>query len=366
MPPKPFRLSPYELQWARNGEPPDESTYRNHELRKQVQEKADLIGNRLDVLRRDLELIGLNEEIDFFLLRSPNSLGATIGEIAVNLLYEGDPLSSPKNPDERAELEAEFLAGVINGLDQQSPHDSATAPAAKQFREDLIDRVQQKISRELEREVAASEEWFEDVYKTREEDIQRARAFIQEVLEAGGYPSSQWVVDQIQFGLVDSPEGYPYNNQEWDPVEELSETDVLQFAKEESLPERHALRKQIDLDVERLYKEWRGIQPIDVFEVVVEQDSRSVFTGDIGRETGDRDSVTAILNDLAGVTGRRKSSHERVHTDAPILNKEDGNRWEVTEYGEALADWLFEAGLGFSTTAAEEQAAIAESLGLRV
>jgi hypothetical protein len=36
----------------------------------------------------------------------------------------------------------------------------------------------------------------------------------------------------------------------------------------------------------------------------------------------------------------------------------------MTEYGKALADWLFEEGLGFSSTTSEEQVEIVEFLGL--
>lgn len=357
MSPKPFWLSEYELQWARTGEVPDESSYRNHELRNQVQEKVDAINARLDTLRRDLEAISYNEDVELPLPRSPRDLGKTVGFVAEQLL-SSDELA------DGVESRAEFLAGVVRELDTEAPHDSVTAQRGMEKRIDLMDRTVQKTRKEVKQEVSVVEDTFER-FNEKDQTAERARTRIREILDAENYPVSDWVVEQISRGVLEKPEGYPLQHLDWDPVEELSKRAVLQYASEQSLSERHVLREQIGRDVRRLHKEWRGVQPVDIFEIIAERwDGRSILTADIVRETGDQDIVVAILNDLAGVTGRRETLHDRVHTDAPILAKTNSNRWEMTDYGEALVDWLFEEGLGFSSTAPEEQAEIVESLGL--
>ncbi|GAA0214757.1 hypothetical protein GCM10009000_031950 [Halobacterium noricense] len=349
---KPYHLINYEKAYAETGSAPEESSYRDHELRNRVQDKADRMDDRLLSLWEDVTSVNIHPDVSIKTDRSPRGLGELIGELVSNLLT-----------DNTLDSHSDFLSGVIEGLDSGAPHDHVTKSTGMEARTELLERTREKTTEQLDRQVKVTEEWF-DGYINKDRNTREAREYIQEVLENNDFCSSKFVVQQIQFELLD---GRDNRRQEaWDATSALSETSILEVVERKSLEERAKLRRQIEEDVKNLHSKRRGQSRREVFEYVATQtDEQPIHTNDFvraGKRLGDRSVVVTILNDLAGKTGRRERGHDKVRSANPLLERVNGDKWQTTAYGDIIADWLFEEGLGLSDTTREEEVAVAKEL----
>ncbi|GGC63430.1 hypothetical protein [Haloferax sulfurifontis] len=299
MPPKAHRLINYEKEYAETGEAPKESSYRDHELRARVQEKADLIGPRIDSLWEDITSIALLDDVAIRGHHSPRSLGTTFGSIA-STLYQDDGVAG-------AEWASNFLAGVVEGLDTRAPHDSVTKDAAKEETSALLSRVESKSMERIESEAKESDEFFEATYVKKEQDRREAKQYIGGVLSSHDIDHSQHHITSIQFELTDSPVGYPMSNRDFSPADSISEDEILTYAAENRIEQTDKLWKAIGQDLDRLRREWRGQSIREVFEQVASHSrEKAAHTDTIVKEFSSTDPVIAILKDLSGRTGRRK------------------------------------------------------------
>ncbi|WP_338756338.1 hypothetical protein V9T20_02355 [Halobacterium salinarum] len=349
---KPYHLINYEKEYAMTGSAPEDSSYRDHELRSRVQDKADRIDDRLTSLSDDVNSISLLSDVTINTLRSPRELGNLIGEIVSDLLVDND-----------LDSHSDFLSGVIEGLDSVAPHDHVTKSAGREHRTELLERTQEKTTKQLNQQVEGTEEWWDD-NTTKERNTQDAREFIQRVLEHNDLCSSDFVIQQVQFEMLDGREGR--RQEEWNPKDALSEASILEIVDRESLEERAKLRRQIGEDMKNLQSERRGQSRQDVFEyIATRKEEQPIHTDDFvraGQKLGDRSVVVTILNDLAGETGRREGGYDQVRSANPLLRRIDDNEWETTAYGDIIADWLFGEGLRLPDTTKEKQVDVVKEL----
>lgn len=238
-----------------------------------------------------------------------------------------------------------------------------TKLTGREYRTELLQRTREKTTKQLNQQVEGTEEWF-DGYMTKDRNTQDAREYIQKVLEHNDLCSSDFIIQQVQFELLDGQ--HNRRQKEWNPTNTLSEASILEVVDRESLEERAKLRRQIGEDVKNLQSERRGQSRRDVFEyIATRKDEQPIHTDDFvraGQKLGDRSVIVTILNNLAGETGRREAGYDQVRSANPLLRRISDNEWETTAYGDIMADWLFEEGLGLSNTTREEEVAIAKEL----
>lgn len=134
--------------------------------------------------------------------------------------------------------------------------------------------------------------------------------------------AGQWVLFQEQYGPVE----------EFDPKEVVDEDDVLTVVSENHLVAKGKLSVLVEEDVQAIEDaHWKNVEATDVIETIVQQDGKP-RSADIAEEIGERNdkaAVTKLCTDLAGREFERG------------ILKGDNTGWELTPYGEVIAEEEF-------------------------
>ncbi|WP_154019119.1 hypothetical protein [Halococcus agarilyticus] len=318
---EPYRLVGYQKDYAYTGKAPEESTYRDHELREPVQSKADMVDDRIDALWSDVTLTNRLTDVTIGTRYSPHDLGCKFGEIAASLL-------SVKDSENSICFYSEFLTGIVEEIDEKAVPNMTVSPVEKeyidkaQFRNELLESVQKNMSTQLKNDLEDSHDRFRS-YQESGEKREEVQNHIRKILENSGYDPSEYIVNKLYYTMVALPRNYPINQSNLNAKELVSESEILQAVEEEQLVERSLLRTQVSDDIDRLQKDWKNLSPRDVFEYVALQNkSQVVPKHEVVRKFKDETVTIAVLNDLAGIPDRRNHEYiDRVFEDAPLLQK---------------------------------------------
>ena len=346
MPIQPYRLNKNEKWYAKTQKPPVDSSYDSYKLKNRIQEKADLLDDRIAALESDTYDFNHLDDINFSSRHDPYTLGQKLGKIARYTLSMHD--------EDVTESASDFLSGVLMGLQYRDQNGDRFGKVDQDYIEELMKQTQHKSTTELNDWATIERANYEYAYIKQPNIKQDRYSHIQSILNENDVPAPVWIVRTVYREIVDTE----------DDTTTISESDVLEVVNELDLTDRKRLKDQIDYDLERLATKRRGVLPYNIFKAIATSDDQSISMNDI-KEYGDKDVRATILNDLAGVEGRRKRGHEQVWSERPVIEDGPSNKWRLTKYGEFLAAWLFDDGyLEFNITLNEHMGQL-DGLGLQ-
>ena len=363
MPYKVHRLTEKERKYLETGDAP--GSYRNHEMKRNIEEKVGMLPDRFQHLNEDIKLLSENGYLDaerwadswLNLLNIERSqedgyptdvfahsssetessldyptpaelFGHKVGEMICRLML----YPRIENEDVQLDVAWGFLEGMYELTDERI--------------DDVLPQLEErsKQTQETTEQVLRGLRTFRQETQVIEDIRKRINNHIEDILEEEGINTSAWVIKEIRNELRKERLEFvrkEIGEEDWSVETAITPEMVNNALLENRILEKQQLREIIQTDAKRVTDKAGSPTGREVLVAIFEHKNSEVSSQEVVEEldtTKDWTSrVTRVARDLAGdKDGDREWEHRDVWEKHPVL---DGNRegWKTTAYGNVLA-----------------------------